>query len=194
MISYDTVLYRGGRESCNKSLRITYTYSYNPATEKFATVHEKQNGNGVYIDPSYSLSISEGFEKPRIFIPGNKYFAFISLLNKAVDLVSENLFTLFPNVNKQEFESDSRALERFQTEKALAVCGITAMPIVWSDETGVCYPAIKFSSTIGNVSIPLEDAIQIKELLNHFDPICYSATMLTFFEKTRYHGDQYKQI
>lgn len=184
-MTYDTILFRGSRDSCNKDLRITYLYSYSNDLTDFPTVREKKNGNGFVIMPDFSIAISEGFDKDRIFIPGNKYYAFISLLGKAIDLITENLFTIFPNVNKVEFESDSRALERFQTEKALAAAGITAMPVVWNDEVNNCYPAIKFSSTLGNVSIPLEDAVQIREMFKTFDPICYSAAMLAFFARTR---------
>lgn len=185
MPNYDTTIFRGSKDSCNKDLRVVYLYSYSAELEQFPTAKEKTNGNGFNIDPSYAISISEGFEKGRIFIPGNKYFAFITLFDKAVDLISENLYTLYPNINKVDFEIDSKALERFQTEKALAVAGITAVPSIWCDEMGKPYPSVKLNSTLGIVNIPLEDAIQIREMFKRFDPICYSASMLQFFAKTR---------
>lgn len=185
MPNYDTTIFRGSKDSCNKDLRITYIYSYANELEKFPTVREKNNGNGVTIDPSFAMSISEGFEKGRLFIPGNKYFAFISLFDKAVDLISDNLYTLYPNISRVDFEIDSKALERFQTEKALAVAGITAMPSIWCDEMNKSYPSVKFNSVLGTVNIPLEDAIQIREMFKRFDPICYAASMLHFFARTR---------
>lgn len=181
MISYDTILFKASRDACNKDLRVNYIYQYNPTGSEYPTARAKRNSVGFIIDPSFSISISEGFEKNRMFIPGNRYFAFISLFRKAVDLVSENLFKIFPNVSKTEFESDSRVLERFQNEKALAVCGMTAMPTVYTDDQDCCYPGIKFTSLNGMVNIALEDALQLKEVFEHFDPICYSATMLHFF-------------
>jgi hypothetical protein len=160
---------------------VTYIYSFN-TDEKYPTVKQKRNG-GYSIDPSFSISISEGFDKPRIFIPGNKYFAFISLFRKALQLIKENLFTIFPNVNKFEFETDSRVLDRFQNEKALSTAGMTAIPAVWSNEQNECFPGIKISSMNGSVIIPLEDAIPLVEMLKHFDPIVYSISMLRFFGK-----------
>jgi len=185
MPNYDTTIFRGSRDSCNKDLKITFLYSYSTEFDKFPTAKEKTNGNGFNIEPSFAISISEGFEKGRLFIPGNKYYAFITLFDKAVDLISENLYTLYPNINKVDFEIDSKALERFQTEKALAVAGITAMPSVWYDDMSKPYPAVKLNSTLGTVNIPLEDAIQIREMFKRFDPICYSASMLHFFASIR---------
>ena len=98
-------------------------------------------------------------------------------------MISDNLYEIFPDVNKLEFEADSRVLERFQTEKALSVLGMTAIPTVWVDETSLCYPGIRINTKNGFVSIPLEDAIPIMEMFKRFDPICYAINMLKFFGK-----------
>ena len=104
-------------------------------------------------------------------------------MSKAIKLVSENLFEIFPNISKTEFEADERVLERFQTEKALSVAGMTAMPATWVNAQSECFPAIKIESKHGCVTIPLEDAIPLEAMLNGFDPIVYSLTMLHFFGK-----------
>ncbi len=178
---YDTQLYKGSKESVNPGLMVTYLYDFEVGGN-FPTIKEKRNGS-YSINPSFGISISEGFDKPRIFIPGIRYYAFSTLFEKAIKLISENLFTIFPNVNKIEFEIDSRALERFQTEKALTTAGMSAYPAVWSDETNACYPGIRINTKQGYVTIPLEDAIPLSEMFKRFDPILYSINMLRFFGK-----------
>lgn len=181
MISHDTQIYRGSKEgSVNPDLLITYIYKWEDNQENFPSIRLKRNG-GVSINPSFAISVSEGFDKPRIFLPGIKYYAFVSLLDKAVTKIQENLFTLFPNISSTEFEVDSRALEIFQTEKAFTTAGMTAVPAVWTNATSECFPGVKISSKNGFVTIPLEDAIPIVMMLKHFDPICYSVSMLEFF-------------
>lgn len=178
---YDTQLYKGSKESVNPSLLVSYLYDFQ-MDGNFPTIKEKRSG-GYSISPSFGISISEGFDKPRIFIPGIRYYAFSTLFERAIKLVSENLFTLFPNVNKIEFEIDSRALERFQTEKALATAGMSAYPAVWCNEMNECYPGIRINNKQGSVTIPMEDAIPLSEMFKRFDPILYSINMLRFFGK-----------
>lgn len=178
-MTYDTRIYKAPKDACNPNLTVTYLYDYKENVD-FPTVKEKRNG-GYVIDPSFSIVISEGFDKNRIYIPGNKYCAFISLFRKTIDLVKENLFTIFPDINKTEFEVDSRALERFQTEKALMVGGMTAGPAVYSNPTNECFPGIMISSQYGEIIVALEDAIQVSEIFRIFDPYSYSITMLHFF-------------
>ena len=90
----DSVLYRG---FINKDLRVTYIYNFE-SSGKFPTIIQKDNGN-VVIYPAYALSISEGFDKPHVYIPTNKYHSFVSLLEKCIKLVSDNLYDIFPNVH-----------------------------------------------------------------------------------------------
>lgn len=177
----DTPILRGTQDSVNKNLLVSYVYTFEESGQ-FQTVKERPNGS-ITINPSFGISISEGFDKPRIFIPGNKYYSLVTLLDKTINLVSENLYEIFPNVSKIEFEIDSRVLERFQTEKALTTAGMTAVPAVWSDDTNCCYPAIKVMMTTGSVMIPLEDAIPMTEMFKNFDPINYSISMLRFLGK-----------
>jgi hypothetical protein len=192
-MTHDTVLYRGSKEgSPNPSLLISYLYMYEDNPDNFPTVKVRRNG-GISLNPSFGISISEGFDKPRIFIPGMKYYAFVALLEKAVTRIQENLFTLFPNISSTEFEVDSRALEIFQTEKAFTTAGMTAVPAVWTNAASECFPGVKITSMNGMVTIPLEDAIPIVEMLKHFDPIVYSVSMLEFFgemPKTSYQPQQ----
>ena len=183
-MTIDTIIYKGNKDSINPEINITYHYKFEPSG-KFQTIKENKNNTGYIIYPSFAVSVSEGYCKPHLFISGNKYYSFVTLLDKAITLVSENLFTIFPNVNNIEFEVDSRVLERFQTEKALTTAGMTATPAVWSNSMNTCSPGIKIeSTTIGqHVIIPLEDAIPLVEMLKHFDPIVYSISMLRFFGK-----------
>lgn len=183
LMTYDTCLYRGSKEgSVNNSMYITYVYMFEDDPDNFPTVKVKRNG-GLIIQPSFAITISEGFDKNRIFIPGMRYYSFVSLLSKAVTAIQENLFKLFPNVTSTEFEVDSRALELFQTEKALSTAGMQACPAVWANSVDECFPGVKISNKYGEVIIPLEDAIPIVEMLKRFDPIVYSVSMLELFGK-----------
>lgn len=178
----DTILYRSTKDSINPDLMVSYHYQFGPSGGDYPTVKEKPNGN-ITLDPSFAMSISEGFEKNSIFIPGKKYYPLLTLLNKAIKLTSDNLYKIFPNVDKTEFETDSRVLEIFQTEKAMSTNGMTAYPAVWHDSTDMCYPGIRLTSKNGAVVIPLDDAIPIVEMMKRFDPIVYSINMLSFFGK-----------
>lgn len=180
-MSFDTRIYRGSRESVNPEMYVTYHYTFT-AEGNYTTIREKSSG-GYVVDPSYAISISEGFDKPNIFLPGIKYYSFVTLFDKSVKMISDNLFTIFPNVNRTEFDIDSKALERFQTEKALTTAGMTAVPSVWVNSTSECFPGIRISSKHGSVTIPLEDAIPLVEMFKRFDPIVYSISMLRFFGK-----------
>ena len=182
MPTVDTYIYKASKDSINPNLSVAFNYKFEPSGP-FQTIKENSRKTGYIINPSYAISVSEGKDRSRIFIPGNKYYSFTSLVDKAIKLISENLFTIFPNINKLEFEIDSRALERFQTEKAMATAGMTAVPAVWGNEVNECYPGIKISSLHGTVTIPLEDAIPMVETLKHFDPIVYCINSLWFFGK-----------
>lgn len=174
----DSTLFKG---FVNKDLRVVYSYNFEP-TGQFQTIIQKDNGN-VVIRPSFGISISEGFDKSRLFIPANKYYPFVSLLRKTIKLISDNLFEIFPNINNIEFEIDSRVLERFQTEQAMATSGMTMVPTVWVDQTSACFPGIKVTSMNGSVDIPLEDAIPISEMLKSFEPNIFGLSILRIIGK-----------
>ena len=162
----------------NKHLLVNYVYRFEP-TGEFATVQDRPNGS-VSIYPSYGISISEGFEKDSIYVPANQFFTFSTLLTKSVKLIQDNLYELFPNVNRAEFEIDSKAFDRFQTEKAVTSDGISMLPAVWVDgETNQCHPGIMIRTMkYGSVCVPLQDAIPIEAMLARLDPIGMSISML----------------
>lgn len=178
MQQINSTIYRG---FVNKDLRVTYHYKFE-STGQFQTITQRENGS-ITILPSFGISISEGFEKSRLFIPGNKYYPFSSLLRKSIKKISDNLYDIFPNVNRIEFEIDSRVLERFQTEQAMSTNNMTIIPEVWVDNTNSCYPAIKVNTLNGSISIPLEDAISISEMMNSFDPMTYGLSVLRLLGK-----------
>lgn len=175
----DMPLYRG---NVNKNLRVLYNYNFEP-TGQYQTVVQKNNGS-ITINPAFSISISEGFERNRLFIPSNKYYPFATLLENTIKVISENLYTIFPDINSSEFEIDHRALERFQTEKAMTTCDMTAMPDVWVDEFSSCYPAIKIDTTkCGCVTIPFEDAIPVSKILGRLEPYTAALDILRLLGK-----------
>lgn len=178
MQQINTTLYKG---FVNKNLRVTYHYNFE-SSGQYQTITQKENGS-INILPSFGISISEGFEKPRLFIPANKYYPFSSLLKKSIKKISENLYDIFPNINKIEFEVDSRVMERFQTEQAMATSGITMVPEVWVDETNSCYPGIRMNTLSGYVTIPLEDSIAISEMFCSLEPMTYGLSLLRILGK-----------
>lgn len=175
----DSILYRG---FINKDLRVSYVYNYESAGQ-YPTIVQRGNGN-LAINPSFGISISEGFDRQRIYIPANRYYPFAALLRKSVNLISDNLYDIFPNVNRMEFEVDSRVLERFKTEQALTTHGMTIVPEVWVDSTSTCYPGIRINTQkSGTVSIPFEDAIPIADMLNSFEPHSFGLSLLRILGK-----------
>ena len=128
--------------------------------------------------PNFAISISEGFDKPYIFIPGNRYFQFVLLLRKTVKLVSEHMFELYPDTTSSEFEIDSRTLERFQSEKAMSTAGMTLLPDVWVNETNECFPALKIETLFGTCKIPFEDCMAIAQMFRAFDPFTFGISLI----------------
>ena len=95
-------------------------------------------------------------------------------------MISENLYDIFPDVSKLEFEVDPKTLQIYQTEKAMSTGGITIVPAVWVDNTQQCFPAIKVTTLKypTGITIPLEDAIAMNKMFNTFDPHTYSMILL----------------
>ena len=81
--------YKLFRGSINRNLIVNYAYHFEP-TGDFQTVTQRENGS-VSILPSFGISISEGFDKDRVYISANQYYIFSSLLKKTVKLISEIL-------------------------------------------------------------------------------------------------------
>jgi len=166
-------LYRG---IINKQLRVVYQYQ-KKVNDKFPTM--KDYRDTTYIEPSFSLTIGEPYGSPnRLFLPANNYSHFVLLLHKSIKLVQQHLLELFPNMNNTEFEIDSLVLERFTTEKAMHINGMTIIPCVWSNEANECYPAIQVNTMHGSCRIPLEDAMAIDHTLYTFDPLTFGLLML----------------
>lgn len=171
------VLYRG---NVNKDLRVTFTYKYEEG--QFCPVVQKSE-EAATIYPSFGIGISEGFDKANAFITSKMYYSFVLLLDKTVKLVSEHMFELFPDMNKMEFDIDSRTLERFQTEKAMSVAGMTMIPAVWVDPSGSCFPALKIETLFGTCTIPFEDCMCINQMLKTFDPLGFGLSILRIIGK-----------
>ena len=170
--------YKLFRGSTDKNLIVTYVYRFEP-TGEFATVQERPNGT-VSIYPSFGISLSDGFERDSVYITSNQYFSFVSLLEKSVKLISDHLYEIFPNVDRAEFEIDTKTLDRFQTEKAIANDGITMVPAVWVNrDTNECHPGLCIKTLkFGSICIPLQDAIPIASMFSTFDPHLFAISML----------------
>jgi hypothetical protein len=164
----------------NKNLTCVYVFQFEESGQ-YQTIRTRQNGN-IVINPCYGISISEGYEKNRIYLPANKYAPFVSLLEKTTKLVQENLYEIFPDINNTEFEVDNRVLQRFQTEKAMTTAGITMSPSIWVDEYSQTYPGIRVNGS-GFVTVPLEDAISLLTKMKSFDPDNMMMSMLRMIGK-----------
>ena len=180
----DTNLFSG---IVNRELRVNYLYTWDDSS-KYKPMTEQQmadtNGMGniqtVKIYPGIMITVSEGYGKPFMTIISNMYYPFISLLDKTINAISKNLYEIFPDIGKVEFEVDSRTLDIWKTEKALKSGDMTMFPVVWVDASQQCFPAIKCTSlrSPDGVIIPLEDAMAISKLLSCFDPNTYGVMML----------------
>lgn len=164
------VNYKLFRGSTDKNLTVTLTYTYENEGD-FRTVMYNSQYNSYSISPLFGISISKGYEKDRIYVTSNQYYSFTTLMEKAVKLISDHLYEIFPNVGLSEFDIDAKTLERFQTEKALACDGITMSPVVFVDETNQCFPGLLINTIkYGSIRLPLQDAIAISRLLSNLNP------------------------
>ena len=172
----ESIVYQG---LTNRDMRVSFVYFFKCEEEKFNTVVERENG--YVVNHSYLLKISEGYERPVIFVSPRKYFSFVTLFEKSLKLIQDNLYTLFPNVGRTEFDIDGRALDLFIQEKALSSADMHIVPAIWTDTTNQCYPGLKIVSEDKNssVTIPLEDAIGFNRFLNTFQPDLYGMLLLT---------------
>lgn len=170
--------YKLFRGTVDKHLSVLYVYRYE-ADGDFQTVYQKEGSASVTILPSFGINISRGYDQDRAYITSNQYFIFVTLLEKIVRLVSEHLYELFPNAGRSEFEINAKALERFQTEMAVASDGITMIPAVFVDDTNQCYPGIQINTLkLGSIKLTLQDAIPMSKMFSTFDPHAMSLSML----------------
>lgn len=165
-------LFRG---SIDTEFEASYLYFYkdvNNPNNEYPTLKRSQNGT-IIVDHNYGLSLTKGYGNEPIFIGAKTWNQFVTLFDKSVTLISENLLEIFPDVNMEEFEIDQRALQRFQSEKACSTAGISILPTVWVNAAQQCFPALEIKTLKGRCIIPLEDAIPLRRLLNNIDPIAY---------------------
>lgn len=175
--------YKLFRGSLDKRLNVLYVYTFEPEGD-FRTIYQREGSASTTVSPSYAISVTHGYGEDSIYITSSQYFSFISMLEKCVKLISDNLYELFPNVGRSEFEINAKALERFQTEKAMASDGITMIPSVFVDETNQCFPGIQINTLkLGSIRIPLQDAIPMSKMFSTFDPHLMSLSMLRILGK-----------
>lgn len=159
-------LYKG--MDINKDLQVSMNVIYDYDSQ-YATV--KISGNNITFNRSYTLSISEGYEKSRIFVTSNEWAPFVSILRKSIKLIQENFHNIFPaqgRINREDI--DMKELERFQTEKCMFLNGISIIPIIYSTEYEN-FPGIMVRNKRNeSVRIPFEDAIIISEVLDKIEP------------------------
>lgn len=166
-------LYHG---NINKNIKVVYQYQKR-SEERFQTIKEYKGA--LYIEPGFSLTIGEPYGSPnRMFITSNDYPHFVILLHKTIKLVQQHLLELFPNMNQEEYQIDSLVLERFITEKAMHINGMTMTPCVWVNDSQSCFPAISVVTLHGSCKIPLEDCMGIDQVLRTFDPNMFGLMML----------------
>lgn len=171
MNSVNHVLYRG---IVNKNLRMTYQYQKKDG--KYKTVQEYNDS--IYIEPAFGISIGEPYGSPnRYYVVSKQYANFVMLLHKSLIQVQSHLTELYQNIGTEETTIDTLTLERFITEKAMRIHGVTIVPCVWSNESS-SYPAIEVSSVNGRCRIPLEDAMAIDQTLSTFDPFTFGLLIL----------------
>lgn len=156
----------------NKDLRVDMIYTFDDDAEsKYKTLKFNPEKNSTYIRPSYALSITEGFDKPRMFIPGSQISLVEDVISKTVKAVSEHLFELFPDIGKKnDYDINISALEKFTIENAVDIGGYTAIPCTYATPESECKPAIRLNSPRGeSVRLPLTDAIVISKKLEKTD-------------------------
>lgn len=170
--------------SINRDLRLDYIFTIDDNPEnKYRTIITKPESPTIYIRPSYALSITEGFERPHLFLPGPHIRPVFDMLSKTVKATSEKLMALFPNVNKPEFDIDQTALQEFTIKDAVSVNGYTALPCVYVNNESECKPAIRVTNTKGEyVRIPLTDAIVMVKTYERTDLDTFGLTILSMYK------------
>ena len=153
----------------DRDLRVQFSFDINKPNEKYPTIlHPAQDKWSIV--PSFGLFITTGYNT-YVFIPGKLYYQFIALLRRSVASISEHLYEIFPNADSPDFEVNTKALEIYSTRNALSTAGMKIVPCVWNNQGGDMYPGLSFvSDKNSQISIPLEDAIPMVEMLSSFDP------------------------
>lgn len=161
----------------NKNLRAEAIFQLDN-DDKYQTVKDVSSIT-TKIRSSYALSISEGFDKNRMFVPTQRYWTFADAFIRTVKLISDNINDLFPNINFNEFDIDPKALEIFRIEKAVQVDGYSMLPCIWVNDTSETFASISITDVKGGfIRIPIEDARLLSAILNKFDPINYQLSCM----------------
>ena len=161
------------RGMINRDARVAYSYRYENGG-KFSTVYTGEKSTWIY--PAFSINVSDGGSS--MFIPSTQYFMFVALFHKSLVTIQTHIHELYPNMNQDEFEMDSRVLERYLLEKAMNVGGMTMTPSKWVDPTNKCYAAMKMENAYGSCTIPIEDCIAFDQMFMTFDPNTFGLIML----------------
>lgn len=177
----DHNLFRG---FINPKLRMTITYGFKDDLEKYRSFDYSEQYNRMTVYPEHALNIST--MDGRIFISTGRYFQFILLLDKSIKLISEHLYELYPSITKTEFEMDYKALQIFQTEKALSSGGFIITPDIWVNDVSETFPALKIEAYNGMVvKVPLEDAMAMCKILDVLDPYNLGIALFNAYNKMR---------
>ena len=171
-------LYRG---TVNKALRVSFVYKYDGDGVEYPTVKTTANGTKSVNSIGWSVSISEGFERNRIFIPGGKYWLFVNILHRTVDEIRKHMDELYPNMNEDEFQVNEKALEIYRQEKCLRAGGMCIEPDKWVDESGKCYVGLKLIGEYGECIVPMVDAIGMDCMMTTFDPNTFGLIVMNMF-------------
>lgn len=176
----DIPIYKG--MNINKDLLVTFHVTLDTSGQ-FATVARKTNS--FVFHQAFSLSISEGYQKPRIFCPANQWQCLVSLLRKSIKLIQDNIYSIFPSLGNINWDDvDKKGLERFQTEKSMYLNGFTIIPIIYYASDCNYYPGINITTKNNeSVQIPLEDAILISEILDSIEPNALSISYLKIIDR-----------
>lgn len=151
----------------NKDLRVDFIYQpdMNPDS-KYQTVRFNPETGNARIRQSHALSISEGFDRNRMFIPGAHVDSFMEVFCKTVELISKKLLVLFPNINNIEQNIDQQELEKFTRNDAIMVNGYSALPCTYVTMENETRPGIRIENTKGElVRMALTDAIIVSKVL-----------------------------
>jgi len=175
------ILYKG---NINRELTVEYVYSFiSDHANLKPTI--SSNGNGyLNIHSYFGIRIQEKYGKNhKMWITAKQYWTMISMLKKAVTLMTDNLYKLYPNIGSASFQVDQIALERFQSEKSLYSNNISIQPSIWFDQTDQPYPAIEINTVGSTIKITFEDALGLVEMFQNFDPNAFGINLLRLIGK-----------
>lgn len=174
------VVYTVFKGSINRDLKTDYIFTIDtdPAS-KYRNVRVMPEHHTTYVRPNYSINISEGFEKPNVFVPNVHVPCVLDIIAKTLKAVTEHFKELYPTIGGSDCDIDPVALDTFSRDHAVAVNGYSALPCIYVTAEGECKPAIRLMSPKNeSVKLPLADAIVLSKKLEKFDPDMFSMMVL----------------